>query len=65
MVFLLKHTSIFLPVTRLKYHQVAGPPISKICFKMPNHTFDFQASSSRPIPSGNYAFCEYVVLLIA
>ncbi|KAH9771481.1 Telomerase reverse transcriptase [Citrus sinensis] len=31
MVYLLKHSSIFLPLPHKKHHQVAGPPINDIC----------------------------------
>lgn len=31
--YLLKHGSIFLPLTHKRYHQVAGPPISDLCPK--------------------------------
>ncbi|XP_057499011.1 telomerase reverse transcriptase isoform X2 [Actinidia eriantha] len=33
MVYLLKYTSIFLPLPRNKHHQVAGFPVSDFCFK--------------------------------
>ncbi|KAJ7949160.1 Telomerase reverse transcriptase [Quillaja saponaria] len=34
MVYLLKYTSIFLPLPCKKYHQVAGPPINDLCPKL-------------------------------
>ncbi|XP_027343791.1 telomerase reverse transcriptase [Abrus precatorius] len=34
MVYLLRNTSIFLPVPHGKHHQVGGPPISRLCFDM-------------------------------
>jgi len=34
MVYLLKNTSIFLPTPHGKHYQVAGPPISRLCFDM-------------------------------
>lgn len=33
MVYLLKFSSIFLPIPRQKHHQVAGPPINDLCHK--------------------------------
>ena len=33
MVYLLKYTSIFLPVSSKKHQQVTGPPISDLCLK--------------------------------
>ncbi|KAG4382061.1 hypothetical protein GLYMA_15G274000v4 [Glycine max] len=34
MFYLLRNTSIFLPAPRGKHNQVAGPPISDLCFEM-------------------------------
>ncbi|XP_028755559.1 telomerase reverse transcriptase [Neltuma alba] len=34
MIYLLRNTSIFLPVSHMKYHQVAGPSVSGLCLKM-------------------------------
>ncbi|KAK0575118.1 hypothetical protein LWI29_034268 [Acer saccharum] len=34
MVYILKYTSIFLPVSPKKHHQVAGPPITEKSFKL-------------------------------
>ncbi|CAI9769450.1 unnamed protein product [Fraxinus pennsylvanica] len=40
MVYLLKYTSVFLPLPRKKHHQVAGFPISDLCLKIPRHMPD-------------------------
>ncbi|KAI4323398.1 hypothetical protein L6164_023010 [Bauhinia variegata] len=45
MVYLLRHTSIFLPVPLKRHRQVAGPPISTLCFKMHSTDFDDQHPS--------------------
>ncbi|KAJ8762959.1 hypothetical protein K2173_023088 [Erythroxylum novogranatense] len=38
MIYLLKHTTIILPLPRKKYHQVAGPPICNLVLKSSKHT---------------------------
>ncbi|KAI3719588.1 hypothetical protein L6452_20490 [Arctium lappa] len=37
MVHLLKHSSIFMPLLRKKHHQVAGIPITDLCWKLLKH----------------------------
>lgn len=37
MVYLLKHTSIFLLRPHKMHHQVAGPPITDLCFGFSKH----------------------------
>lgn len=34
MFYLLRNTSVFLPAPHGKHHQVGGPPINDLCFKM-------------------------------
>ncbi|RVX02947.1 Telomerase reverse transcriptase [Vitis vinifera] len=40
MVYLLKHTSIFLPLPHKMHCQVAGPPISDLCIGLSKHISD-------------------------
>ncbi|XP_024989026.1 telomerase reverse transcriptase [Cynara cardunculus var. scolymus] len=40
MVYLLKHSSIFMPLHRKKHHQVAGIPITDLCWKLLKHPSD-------------------------
>nr|POF14772.1 telomerase reverse transcriptase [Quercus suber] len=40
MLYLLKHTSIFVPVPCKKHYQVSGPPISDLCLKFSNQTLE-------------------------
>ncbi|EXC16160.1 Telomerase reverse transcriptase [Morus notabilis] len=52
MAHLLKHASIFMPLDHKKYHQVAGTPITKLCFAMSKHMPKSQRPSYLLIPSG-------------
>ncbi|KAI9168830.1 hypothetical protein LWI28_002543 [Acer negundo] len=47
MVYILKYTSIFLPVSPKKHHQVAGPPITEKSFKLSK----LRANSQCQLPS--------------
>ncbi|CAA2973214.1 telomerase reverse transcriptase isoform X1 [Olea europaea subsp. europaea] len=40
MVYLLKFTSVFLPLPKKKHHQVAGFPINDLCLKVSRHMLD-------------------------
>ncbi|KAL0011533.1 hypothetical protein SO802_006641 [Lithocarpus litseifolius] len=42
MLYLLKYTSIFVPVPCKKHYQVSGPPISDLCVKFSNQTLEPQ-----------------------
>ncbi|KAH9706962.1 Telomerase reverse transcriptase [Citrus sinensis] len=52
MVYLLKHSSIFLPLPHKKHHQVAGPPINDICRKLSNQTANSHCRSPSLVPFG-------------
>ncbi|KAL9420256.1 hypothetical protein AB3S75_037940 [Citrus x aurantiifolia] len=52
MVYLLKHSSIFLPLPHKKHHQVAGPPINDICRKLSNQTANSHCRSPSFVPFG-------------
>lgn len=53
MVYLLKHSSIFLPLPHKKHHQVAGPPINDICRKLSNQTANSHCRIPSLVPFGN------------
>ncbi|KAM4122947.1 hypothetical protein ACB094_01G122500 [Castanea mollissima] len=46
MLYLLKYTSIFLPVPCKKHYQVSGPPISDLCLDFSNQTSESQDQPS-------------------
>ncbi|KAK4414456.1 Telomerase reverse transcriptase [Sesamum alatum] len=43
MMYLLKYTSLFLPLPRKKHHQISGSPISDFCFKFSRRMPDFKS----------------------
>ncbi|KAK4256365.1 hypothetical protein QN277_009241 [Acacia crassicarpa] len=51
MIYLLRNTSIFLPVSHMKYHQVAGPSVTGLCFKMSRCSSKFD-SRMNSLPEG-------------
>ncbi|XP_054813299.1 telomerase reverse transcriptase [Prosopis cineraria] len=51
MIYLLRNTSIFLPVSHMKYHQVAGPSVSGLCHKMSKCSSKFD-SRMNSLPQG-------------
>ncbi|KAL2514504.1 Telomerase reverse transcriptase [Forsythia ovata] len=52
MVYLLKHTSVFLPLLGKKHHQVAGFPISDLCLKFSRFMPDFEIQHHSPDHNG-------------
>ncbi|KAF7844376.1 telomerase reverse transcriptase [Senna tora] len=60
MVYILRNTSIFLPVPRRKHHQVAGPPVSGLCFKMSNCLSNLDSRHSS-LPQGALLKMDWVV----
>ncbi|XP_065869948.1 telomerase reverse transcriptase [Euphorbia lathyris] len=53
MLYLLKHTSIFLPLPPKKYHQVTGPPVTDLAFKLMKHAAQPESQDPSFITSGN------------
>jgi telomerase reverse transcriptase len=53
MVYLLKYTSIFLPLPHKEHHQVAGPPISNLCLKLLKQTSKSQYQHTSLVQFGN------------
>ncbi|KAI9101444.1 hypothetical protein K1719_023926 [Acacia pycnantha] len=51
MIYLLRNTSIFLPVSHMKYRQVAGPSVTSLCFKMSKCSSKFD-SRTNSLPQG-------------
>ncbi|XP_021655586.2 telomerase reverse transcriptase [Hevea brasiliensis] len=53
MFYLLKHTSIFLPLPRKKHHQVAGPPVNNLVLKLTKRTTEPQCQDPSVIHFGH------------
>ena len=53
MVYLLKHTSTFLPRPHKMHHQVAGPPISDLCVGLSKHISDTECQKPSLTYLGN------------
>ena len=53
MLYLLKHTSIFLPVPCKKHYQVSGPPISDLCLDFSHQTLESQDQPTTLDKCGN------------
>ena len=64
MIYLLKYTSIFVPVPCKKHYQVSGPPISDLCLKFSNQTLEPQDQPTSLDKCGNdlYKFCKHVLV---
>ncbi|KAH7862803.1 hypothetical protein Vadar_009797 [Vaccinium darrowii] len=65
MVYLLKYTSIFLPLPRTKHYQVAGFPISDFCFKSKHISEPKYRHSSLALGSGRKRKGVYEVDLLS
>ncbi|GAV67018.1 RVT_1 domain-containing protein/Telomerase_RBD domain-containing protein [Cephalotus follicularis] len=53
MVYLLRCTSIFLPLPHKKHHQVAGPPIIDLCYKFLKHKAQFEKHCASVVQTGH------------
>lgn len=53
MVYLLKYTSIFLPHPHTKYQQVAGPPITNLCYRFSKRMAESEYRHPSPFQLGN------------
>ena len=64
MLYLLKHTSIFVPVPCKKHYQVSGPPISDLCLIFSNQTLESQDQPTSLDKCGNDLcnFCNHVLV---
>ncbi|XP_020553258.1 telomerase reverse transcriptase isoform X2 [Sesamum indicum] len=53
MMYLLKYTSLFLPLPRNKHHQISGSPISDFCFKFSRRMPDFKSQHHPLVCNGS------------
>ncbi|KAG6679659.1 hypothetical protein I3842_13G004200 [Carya illinoinensis] len=53
MFYLLNHTSVFLPLPNKKHRQVAGPPISKLCYEFSKRRSESQYPHTSLIHCGS------------
>ncbi|KAL0379886.1 UNVERIFIED_CONTAM: Telomerase reverse transcriptase [Sesamum angustifolium] len=53
MMYLLKYTSLFLPLPRKKHHQISGSPISDFCFKFSRRMPDFKSQHHPLVCNGS------------
>ena len=57
MLYLLKYTSIFVPVPCKKHYQVSGPPISDLCLIFSNQTLESQDQPASLYKCGKHKTC--------